>query len=340
MVGVLIQTLLIVVGIYFSIMELNQCLMYFDVVKNNLRESYDSSKFINSLILKILFFDKITLSNMNKDLIPFKQRPFDLNDLIGNNSIKNTTLNYLKKKKYNFTKFLKPYTIYESDLYSENIIYEFVLNIFYPILFLCFLSLVKTVLFQTKNGTLKIFIYLSIMIEYFNFKYSPCQNNSNYFCVLFPAYVGIILYLVFIGIRSYNKMYKNISIIDKFYYLISDGLIFIGTFSTAYALFLGSVFGEDKISDIRFYFMAGIMIYTIGNCHGFGNLYIEYFLFGSFKMELFPPLPQENYYEVLFHYSLYEKFENSQSHQVPSSVEEPTEREHLTESTNNQRQLL
>ena len=134
--GSLIQALVVNIAIYFIIKELNQCLIYFETLKNNLTENIESTPLINSLILKMLFSDKRKLQYFRED------NTIGINIL--NTTIKNITSNLANKPKYfNYTKILKPGKVFVSDLYSVNIIYEIILNLYYPIGFLCFLILLK-----------------------------------------------------------------------------------------------------------------------------------------------------------------------------------------------------
>ena len=171
--GVLIQAVIVNIGLYFIIMELNQCMIYFDTIKNNLTENFGSTPLINSIILKLLFFDKkninITNSLTNSKVINLARKgDIDINSTpffnftglhltqekleIANNQehVPITTEELLIKKAptFNFTKILRPGNLYVSDLYSENIIYEFVLNIYYPILFVCFIVLIKVSIYN------------------------------------------------------------------------------------------------------------------------------------------------------------------------------------------------
>ena len=181
--GVLIQAVVINIGLYFFIVELNQCMTYFDTLKNNIAQNFASTPLVNSLLLNILFFEKkdVKFKNLNFkktgiDLEDFKEykdyKDLDFN-LAPSNNIANTNITtdiktltnlihknnshndnptnpsntntYLKPKLFNYTKILKPDTLYISDLYSDNIIYEFVLNVYYPILFICFIILIKVI---------------------------------------------------------------------------------------------------------------------------------------------------------------------------------------------------
>jgi len=112
-------------------------LVYFDTIKNNLIKNFNSTPLVKSLLLTLMFYDKTPKQDLiytydfdffeNKSLVSFQ--PFK---------------SFLKPlQKFHFTKILKPGKVYESDLYSSNIIYEFVLNIYFPILFISFVSLFK-----------------------------------------------------------------------------------------------------------------------------------------------------------------------------------------------------
>jgi len=116
-----------------------------------------------------------------------------------------------------------------------------------------------------------------------------------------------------LGNNIYNKYYKDISQIDKYYYICFDSTIIFGTLLICYSLCLCCAYGELDILRIRFFFIIGANIFTLGNCFNFGNLFIEYFLFKGLKCELLPPKYSPHNYEVIGYYQLYERTENDQS---------------------------
>jgi len=95
-------------------------------------------------------------------------------------------------------------------------------------------------------------------------------------------------------------------LIDKYYYMFFDSLVLIGTFLITFSLYL-CCSNNISVERIRFYFVLGIIIFLFGNCHNFGNLFIEYYLFTSIKYQFLPIKPQNYKYEVPMYYHLYEK---------------------------------
>lgn len=102
-------------------------MIYFDVIKKNLVKNFESTTLVNSLLLKILFHSKT-------------EKPLKINF-----NFKEAVKLLEKPTFYNFTKILKPGKLYISDIYSENIIYEFILNIYFPIFFVSFILLLKVI---------------------------------------------------------------------------------------------------------------------------------------------------------------------------------------------------
>jgi len=139
------------------------------------------------------------------------------------------------------------------------------------------------------------------------FKYSDCDKNSRYLCILIPVIGILFCYFLLKVIDLVRNISKSKNVIDKTFFIIFDtitisGILFVGNS----IIMCCKDFNYSGLVQIRFFLLGGILMIVFGNCLQFGELFIEYFLFDSVRKEYLPVEAKEYYHESYRNYAKYE----------------------------------
>jgi hypothetical protein len=205
----------------------------------------------------------------------------------------------------------KNINLYDFDSSRKDyVIIDILLKLFRPILFICFIILVKAIVFSTKNT----FYYLSfislVVIEYLQIKLNEGKEDSitNLYEII-PVYLFFLFYLAYIlekslkFIRKYSdrKQYTNFKSRHSFH--LDENLIparadTYTKFENSYLQIknMKKVF-EDDNQNIKFYGLWASVLFIFGNIYKVGDS-IAHLVFYSIEKEFFPAPVKKFYFNI------------------------------------------
>ncbi len=218
--GRIFEAIIIFIGVFFFLVKLMDSMSYIDNFTQKLSLLFQASEIREYIFSK---FTALTLI-LSEDNTNYNEKR-----RISSSS------HYMKNQ-------FRKTTVHEPSFQgvNQNIIYQSLIELCNPILFLCMYFLVRFILFASRNIILNLTMVCSLIWEYCCIKYNICQNDK-VFCYLLPLTVFFITYNILVIIELNYYLKKNIDyyvmkVVSALFDVMNILALFLIVFTLCYCL--------------------------------------------------------------------------------------------------------